>query len=117
MHFCFCKKLDRMKRILLSCFVFWTSFTAFADDYYDATVVFADGKSKKGLVESTLGTDYIFFKASKDSKEEKIESPTLSKVIFNIKGEKREFQLLSVYLGWGQKRISDPMWLKVVESG
>jgi hypothetical protein len=93
------------------------SFAAIADDYYDATVVFADGKSKKGLVESTLTTDYIVFKASKDSKEEKIESSTVSKVIFDIKGEKREFQLLKVYLGWGQKRISDPMWLKVVESG
>jgi hypothetical protein len=38
-------------------------------------------------------------------------------VTFTIKGETREFQILKVYLGWGQKRISDPMWLKVVEKG
>ena len=106
-----------MKQILLPVIVFLVSFTSFADSYYDATVVFADGKSKKGLVESTLSTDHIFFKTSKDSKEEKIESSTVSKVIFTIKNETREFHILKVYLGWGQKKISDPMWLRVVEKG
>ena len=106
-----------MKKILLSIIVFFLSLTAYADRYYDATVVLTNGKSRKGLVESTLSTDYILFKSSKDSKEEKIESSTVSKVIFVIEGEKREFHILKVYLGWGQKRISDPMWLKVVEGG
>jgi hypothetical protein len=106
-----------MKQILLSTFIFFTSLTSVADSYYDATVFFTNGKSRKGLVESTLGTDYILFKNSKDSKEEKIEASTLSRLVFTIKNETREFHILKVYLGWGQKRISDPMWLKVVEKG
>jgi hypothetical protein len=106
-----------MRLILFCCIIFLISRATIASSFYDATVVFMDGKSKKGLVESTLGTDYILYKSSADSKEEKIESTTVSKLIFNIKDEKREFHLLKVYLGWGQKRISDPMWLKVVESG
>jgi hypothetical protein len=96
---------------------FFTSLTSLADSYYDATVFFTNGKSRKGLIESTLGTDYILFKNSKDSKEEKIEASTVSRLIFSIKNETREFHILKVYLGWGQKRISDPMWLKVVEKG
>lgn len=106
-----------MKQILSFTIIFFISFTSYADSYYDATVVFTNGKSRKGLVESTLSTDYISFKSSKDSKEEKIESSTVSKLIFTIKNETREFHILKVYLGWGQKKISDPMWLKVVETG
>jgi hypothetical protein len=106
-----------MRQIFFCCIVFFISNASFADKYFDATIVFTDGKSKKGLVESTLGTDYISYKTTANSKEEKIESSTISKLIFDIKDEKREFHLRKVYLGWGQKRISDPMWLKVVESG
>jgi hypothetical protein len=106
-----------MRQILLSfSIILLLAVSARAADYYDATIVFSDGKSKKGLVESTL-SDYILFKRSKDSEEEKIESSTVRKVIFKIKDETREFHFLRVYLGWGQKRISDPMWLKVVEKG
>jgi hypothetical protein len=106
-----------MKQILLTLVVTFFSMAAYADDYYDATVVFLDGKSKKGLVESTLSTDFIRFKSNKNAQEEKIESSKVGKVIFTIKNETREFHILKVYLGWGQKRISDPMWLKVVEKG
>jgi hypothetical protein len=106
-----------MKRILLSTLVLFLSLTVYAGDYYDATVILMTGKSRKGLVESTLSTDYILFKSSKEAKEEKIESASVKSVIFTIKGEPREFQMLKVYLGWAQKRISDPMWLKVVEKG
>jgi hypothetical protein len=106
-----------MRRLFLFCTVLLFSFTTFADRFYDATVVFTDGKSKKGLVESTLSTSHIIFKGSKDAKEEKIEASTVSKVIFKIDNEEREFHILKVYLGWGQKKISDPMWLKVVEKG
>ena len=106
-----------MKQLMLSTLIFFISIISYADSYYDATVELTNGKSRKGLVESTLSTDYILFKSSKDSKEEKVESSTINRVTFTIKGETREFQMLKVYLGWGQKRISDPMWLKVVEKG
>jgi hypothetical protein len=106
-----------VKQHLLLTIIFFISITACANNYYDATVELSNGKLRKGLVESTLSTDYILFKSSKDSKEEKLESSTVTRVTFMIKGETREFQMLKVYLGWGQKRISDPMWLKVVEKG
>jgi hypothetical protein len=106
-----------MKHFLISLVVLFLSFTSYADTWYEATVVFTNAKSKTGLVENTLGTDHILFKASKDAKEEKIESSSVSGVIFKIKDKSVEYHLRKVYLGWGQKRISDPMWLEVVEKG
>jgi hypothetical protein len=106
-----------MKKYVLGLLLTLLSVFAIGGDYYDGTVVLTNGKSKKGLVNSTLGSDFIIFKSSKDANEEKIESSTVKKVIIKGKSEVREFHFLKVYLGWGQKRISDPMWLKVVESG
>lgn len=106
-----------MKKYVLGLLLTLLSVFAVGGDYYDGTVVLTNGKSKKGLVNSTLGSDFIIFKSSKDANEEKIESSTVKKVIIKGKSEVREFHFLKVYLGWGQKRISDPMWLKVVESG
>ena len=106
-----------MKQCLLSLILFLVIPVAHADTYYPATIVFADGKSKTGLVESTFG-DHVFFKASEKANVEKIESAGLSKLIFTIKGEKREYHYVKTYLGWGQKRISgSPMWLKVLING
>ena len=106
-----------MKLALTLSVIFFLSIASFASTYHKATVVFADGKSKTGLVESTLSSDYILFKISENAKEEKIESSTVKAVILTIKNEPREFHFLKVYLGWGQKRISDPQWLRVVEKG
>ena len=105
-----------MKQIFLSALLFFLISVALADTYYPATIVFVDGRSKTGLVESTFG-DNIFFKASEKSSPEKIESSNLSKLIFTIKNEKREYHYLKTYLGWGQKRIGSPMWLKVLING
>src|SRR5882724_2948295 len=106
-----------MKHALTFTIVFFIGFTSFADTYYKATVVFTDGKSKNGLVESTLYADYILFKSTETAKEEKIESSTVKSVALTIKNEIRKFHILKVYLGWGQKRISDSMWLRGVEKG
>jgi hypothetical protein len=105
-----------MKKTLLSLALSFMLTVAFADTYYPATIVFVDGKSRTGLAESTFG-DHIFFKASETSKPEKIESIGLSKLIFTIKNEKREYHYVKTYLGWGQKRMSSPMWLKVLING
>ncbi len=106
-----------MKHIFFSILLLFVVSVVFADTYHPATIVFTDGKSKTGLVESTFG-DYIFFKASEKSDAEKIESSLLSKLIFTIKGEKREYHYVKTYLGWGQKKISkSPMWLKVLING
>ena len=106
-----------MKHLLILPVIFLLSFPSYADAYNEATIVFVNGTSKNGFVENTLGTDYILFKASKDAKEEKIESSTVRRIVFKVKNGNKEYQLLKVYLGWGQKRISDPMWLEVVEQG
>ena len=82
-----------MKQVILGTLFSFISAIALADTYYDATIVFLDGKSRKGLVESTFG-DYILFKASEKASAEKIESSTLSKLIFTIKNEKREYHYL-----------------------
>ena len=105
-----------MKHTFISFFLLIITSVAMADTYYPATIVFTDGKSKTGLVESTFG-DYIFFKSSEKANAEKIESSTLTKLIFTIKNEKREYHYLKTYLGWGQKRIGPAMWLKVLVSG
>src|SRR5258706_3957663 len=105
-----------MKFGLTLSIILFVSVTSLAGTYYKATVVFADGKSKSGLVEAAL-SDYVLFKASEHAKEEKIESSLLKSVSIQGKDEVREYYYLKVYLGWGQKRISDPMWLKVVEKG
>jgi hypothetical protein len=105
-----------MKKVLLISLVF-LSLASYGADYHEATVVFSDGTSKKGLVESPFGGDYIFYKPSKDATVEKLESSSVTGITFTIKGEKYEYHQLKVYLGWGQKRISDPRWLQVVEKG
>ncbi len=105
-----------MKFGLTLSIILFVSATSLAGTYYKATVVFADGKSKSGLVEAAL-SDYVLFKASENAKPEKIESALLKSVSIQGKDEVREYYYVKVYLGWGQKRISDPMWLKVVEKG
>jgi hypothetical protein len=105
-----------MKKIVFSLTLLLIVNTLFADTFLPATIVFTDGKSKTGLVESTFG-DYIVFKASEKASEEKIQSANLSRLIFSIKNEKREYHYLKTYLAWGQKRIGPPMWLKVLISG
>jgi hypothetical protein len=106
-----------MKKIAVL-FIVFSSFAAYAGKYYDATVLFTDGKSKTGLVESPFGGDYISFKSSNHAPVEKLESFAIKGITFTIDNEKREFHQLKIYLGWGQKRISDaPSWLRVVEKG
>jgi hypothetical protein len=105
-----------MKHLLALLFVL-SSFSSFADTWYEGTLVFNNSKSKNGLIENTLGSDFVLFKASKDAKEEKIEASTLKAVILKTKSGNMEYHLLKVYLGWGQKRISEPSWIEVVEKG
>lgn len=105
-----------MKNLLLICILF-LSVASYGAKYQDATVVFTDGKSKKGLVENPFGGEFIFFKASEDATVEKLESSRIASITFTIKGEKKEYHQVKVYLGWGQKRISNIKWLEVVEKG
>ena len=50
-----------------------------AAGYYKGAIVFADGKSKAGFVETTL-SDYVLFKTSEKPEVEKIESSLLKSV-------------------------------------
>lgn len=105
-----------MKFVLTLSIILFLTIASFASSYYKGTIVFVDGKSKTGLVESIL-SDYVLFKASENAKEEKIESSLLKSVLIQGKDEVREYYYVKMYLGWGQKKISDPAWLKVVEKG
>lgn len=105
-----------MKNLFFLLFLFAATI-ARAGDYYEATLVFNDGKSKKGLVESPFDEKHIYFKASEKAEAEKIDATTVSKVIFKDSKGTDEFWQTKVLLGWGQKRVSEPMWLHVVEKG
>ena len=105
-----------MKKIILFLIVF-SSLTAHGK-YYDATIYFTDGKSKSGLVESPFGGGYIYFKQTTDANVEEVDETLVKSIVFTIDGERREYHQHKVYVGWGQKRISDrALWLKVVEKG
>ena len=106
-----------MKHFFTIVIVFVFSITSYADTWYEGTLVFVNGKPKNGLIENTLGSDFVIFKASKDAKEEKIEAATLSAVILKIKDKKIEYHLRKLYLGWAQKKISEVSWVEVVEKG
>lgn len=102
---------------LIQFLLFFVSFNLVAADYQQAKIVFQDGKSRSGLADTDFGGKYLLFKTKKDSEAEKIEVETLSKIIYTIKEKTFEYHRHKVYLGWGQKRISDPTWLEVVERG
>lgn len=106
-----------MKYLLTVMVISLCSLTSYADTWYEGTIVLANSKSKAGLVENSLGSEYVLFKASKDAKEEKIETSTIRAVILKIKDKTVEYHFRKVYLGWAQKRMSDPTWIEVVEKG
>lgn len=106
-----------MKKLTLLAILF-SSLSAYAAKYREATVTFTDGKTKTGLVESPFGGETIYFKQSEDAAVENLDATTIHGILFTIDGKQHEYHQLRVYLGWGQKRIStSPMWLKVVEKG
>jgi hypothetical protein len=105
-----------MRKLLLIALVGLAGITQ-AANFYEGTLIFTNGSSKTGLVESPFGGEFIFFKANEAAKIEKFETTMVSKIIFTIKNEKKEYHQLKVYLGWKQERISEPQWLEVVEKG
>lgn len=104
-----------MKQTLTFFTILFLSTSVFAD-YYKGVVVYLDGKTKSGWIDSSLGAT-IQYKTTENAKAEEIESSLLKSVSVQGKDEVREYFYLKVFLGWGQKRISDAMWLRVVEKG
>jgi len=109
-----------MRNLLTTLFLFAFSIVATAEKYGYGKLVFTDGTSRIGLVETTLGNDFVRFKSSEGSEPEKIASEKL-KAIAYLKDDKKttevEYGYIKVYLGWGQKRISNYGWYQVVEKG
>ncbi|HEX9503764.1 MAG TPA: hypothetical protein VF974_05610 [Patescibacteria group bacterium] len=110
-----------MKNLLTTLFLFAFSIVAHAAEKYGyGKLVFIDGTSRIGLVETSFGNDFVRFKSSEDSETEKIASEKI-KTIAYLKDDKKttevEYDYIKVYLGWGQKRISDYAWYEVVERG
>jgi len=103
-------------KYIVTFFILFNSLTSFADDYYKGTVVYLDGKARTGLIDGYL-SDVISFKTSEKAQGEKIQSSGLISVSLQVKDELREFWYVKTYSGWGQKKISDPMWLRVIEKG
>lgn len=91
-----------------------------SEKYGYGKLVFVDGTSRIGLVETKLDNDFVRFKSSEDAEPEKIASEKIRAVAY-LKDDKKttavEYDYIKVYLGWGQKRISDYGWYQVVERG
>lgn len=88
--------------------------------YDDAKIIFLDGKSRTGMAETTMGAKFLFFKPSKNAEPEKIDVSKLSSIVYLEDDKKKtevEYHRIKVYLGWGQKRISNFGWYQVVERG
>ena len=93
---------------------------AYAEKYDDGKIVLTDGTSRAGLVETSMGLDFVRFKSSKDAEAEKIASEKIKTIIYfedDKKTTEVEYDRIKVYLGWKQERISDFGWLQVVERG
>ncbi len=94
--------------------------TAYAEKYDDGKIVLTDGTSRAGLVETSMGLDFVRFKSSKDADVEKIASENIKTIIYfedDKKTTEIEYDRIKVYLGWKQERISDFGWFQVVERG
>ena len=110
-----------MKKLFTLLFVISIGIVAHAGGKYGyCKVVFADGTSRIGLVETSFDKD-VRFKSADNAEPEKIPSEKLRTLSF-LKEDGRtpsiEFDYIKVYLGWGQKRISkDYGWFQVVQRG
>lgn len=109
-----------MRNLLTALFLFTFSIIANAAKYGYGKLVFTDGTSRIGLVETALDNNFVRFKSSEGSEPEKIASEKIKTVAY-LKDDKTttqvEYDYIKVYLGWGQKRISDYGWFQVVERG
>jgi hypothetical protein len=111
-----------MKKLLT--ILFWISIhvaqAQLGVKYDDAKIIFADGKSRTGLAETSMGSKFLYFKSSKDAEPEKIDVTELVTIVY-LEDDKKttevEYDRIKVYLGWGQTRISDFAWYQVVERG
>lgn len=108
-----------MKNItVLLLFILCTA--AYAEKYDDGKIVLTDGSSRVGLVETSMGLDFVHFKSSKNAEAEQIASEKIKTIIYfedDKKTTEVEYDRIKVYLGWKQERISDFGWLQVVERG
>jgi len=109
-----------MKKLVTLLFLFAFSIAAKAGGkYYYCRLVFVDGTARVGLVETTFDKE-VRFRSSETSEPEKIPSEKLRTIAFLKEDGKistAEYDYIKVYLGWGQKRISNYGWFEVVQRG
>ncbi|MBS1603746.1 MAG: hypothetical protein JST42_13840 [Bacteroidetes bacterium] len=109
-----------MKKLFTLLLVISIGIVAHAGGKYGyCKLVFVDGSSRTGLVETSLDKD-VRFKSSDENAPEKIPSEKIKTVAFLKEDGKTsavEYDYIKVYLGWGQKRISDYAWFEVLQRG
>lgn len=109
-----------MKKLLTFLSLLTFTLVANATKYAYAKVVLTDGTSRIGLVETSLDNDYVRFKSADGAEPEKIAADGIKTVAYLKEDQQTtvvEYDRIKVYLGWGQKRISDYAWFEVVERG
>lgn len=82
--------------------------------FYEGTIVYKNGRTRTGLIESKLG-EVVRFKPWMQAEEEKINSNTLKGVILKTDSGRqvREYH----YLPTNLKKNAESSWLKLVEKG
>ena len=117
----FCKPNSKTMRFFLTAFLISIGFLVNAAEKYDnGKLIFMDGKSRTGFVETSMGDNFINFKSSKNAEPEKIASDKIKTIIYledDGKTIEVEYDRVKVYLGWKQERISDFGWYQVAERG
>lgn len=92
--------------------------TLFAQDFQQAKVLFADGKELTGLVKaSSVGEKGIVYRAAEaGSKNEKISSSELTRIIFTQEGaEPTEY--VPMRLAYNDKMSKNAYWLRILSKG
>lgn len=104
-----------MKKLLTLTLILTTVVFASAEKYSKGKVIYNDGKSKTGYIESSWGNT-IKFKASETAEPEKIKTDDLKTVVyFNDDGTTDELDRVKRY-GLFNK-LTDDEWLHVAERG
>jgi len=109
-----------MKKLLTFLSLLAFSLVANATKYAYAKLLLTNGTSRIGLVETSLDNDYVRFKPADGAEPEKIAAEGIKTVAYLKEDQQTtvvEYDRIKVYLGWGQKRISDYAWFEVVERG
>lgn len=103
-----------MKQIVIIVLLL-ASFSSYGK-YYPGTLVFENGKSRDGFIDTNLG-DVVFFKGWMESEPEEISATGIKTIWIKTNGGHKMHQYHYLPVDEGSAKGSNRMWLKLVEKG